>query len=98
MPENWNCILTKYEELFSISICNELRIIHPSMNACSTPINETEAIMPNNSTKALKIVPNNITFPWNEKHWNVFITNPVSTVEVWGRIIGPEYSVRYKWF
>lgn len=34
-----------------------------------------------------------LVLPWNEKYWNVFITNPKSTVEIWARLIGAEYSV-----
>lgn len=33
-----------------------------------------------------------LTLPWTEKHWNVFLTNPVSTVEIWGRLVGSAYS------
>lgn len=34
-----------------------------------------------------------LALPWTEKYWNLFITNPKSTIEIWGRLIGPEYSV-----
>lgn len=37
--------------------------------------------------------PDELQLPWNEKHWNVYLTSVSSTVEVWGRLIGPEYSV-----
>lgn len=35
-----------------------------------------------------------LVLPWSEKYWNIFVTNPRSTVDVWARLIGPEYSDR----
>lgn len=32
--------------------------------------------------------------PWNEKYWNVYISNPASTTTVWARIIGDNFSNR----
>jgi len=40
-----------------------------------------------------KLNDNKIQLPWNEKYWNLYITNPVSTDEVWVRIVGDDYSV-----
>lgn len=37
-----------------------------------------------------------LVLPWTDKYWNLFITNPKSTVEIWARLIGPEYSVSFK--
>lgn len=53
----------------------------------STPVgsSETEST---NSQAMEKLV-----LPWSEKYWNLFITNPKSTVEIWARLIGAEYSV-----
>lgn len=39
-----------------------------------------------------------LVLPWNEKHWNIFVTSVSSTVDIWGRLIGPEYSVRNQFF
>lgn len=36
-----------------------------------------------------------LVLPWSEKYWNLFITNPKSTVEIWARLIGAEYSVGF---
>lgn len=91
MPVNWEDTLQK-EDMFSVSDNNGLHIIHPNMPICTTPYNDIDVTI-TKSTLAVTDVPNNLILPWNEKHWNVFITNPTSTVEVWGRIIGPEYSV-----
>lgn len=35
-----------------------------------------------------------LVLPWQDKSWNVTITNAKSTIEIWARLIGPEYSVR----
>lgn len=35
-----------------------------------------------------------LVLPWSEKYWNLFITNPRSTVDVWARLIGADYSDR----
>lgn len=34
-----------------------------------------------------------LVMPWSERCWNMNITNAVATDEVWGRLIGSEYSV-----
>lgn len=39
------------------------------------------------------VVMDNLVLPWADRSWNVNVTNAVSTVEVWARMIGPEYSV-----
>lgn len=36
-----------------------------------------------------------LQLPWSEKHWNLYVTNPKSSVEIWGRLIGPDYSVSH---
>ena len=33
-----------------------------------------------------------LRLPWEERHWDLYITNPVSTREIWARLVGPEYS------
>lgn len=30
--------------------------------------------------------------PWQEEYWNLYITNPISTTQIWARIIGQDYS------
>lgn len=36
-----------------------------------------------------------ISLPWSEDYWNIFITHCASTIEVWGRLFGNEYNVRF---
>lgn len=43
--------------------------------------------------KVKPVQPNELVLPWKDQHWNLYITHPKSTVEVWARIIGAEYSV-----
>lgn len=38
----------------------------------------------------------NLVLPWHEKHWNIFVTSVSSTVDIWGRLIGADYSVSLK--
>lgn len=35
-----------------------------------------------------------LELPWNEPTWNVFVTYPESTTQVWCSLIGPDYHVR----
>uniref|UniRef100_A0A182NSX1 Tudor domain-containing protein 7 n=1 Tax=Anopheles dirus TaxID=7168 RepID=A0A182NSX1_9DIPT len=45
-----------------------------------------------NTSEARQMAMNQLTLPWNEQYWNLYVTNPVSTVEVWARLVGKEYS------
>lgn len=36
-----------------------------------------------------------LTLPWAEKYWNLYITHCVSTIEIWGRIFGKDYSDQF---
>lgn len=44
-------------------------------------------------TKVIQIDP--ICLPWADEYWSIFVTHCSSTVEVWGRLFGPDYSGRY---
>lgn len=46
-------------------------------------------------TSEAKIMSVNLVeLPWEETYWNIYVTNPVSTVEIWARLVGPQYSDR----
>uniref|UniRef100_A0A182QFJ7 Tudor domain-containing protein 7 n=1 Tax=Anopheles farauti TaxID=69004 RepID=A0A182QFJ7_9DIPT len=45
-----------------------------------------------NTSEARQMAMNQLTLPWDEQYWNLYVTNPVSTVEVWARLVGKEYS------
>lgn len=53
----------------------------------------TERVYPNMLDGGDDCRPDELQLPWSERHWNVYITSVSSTVEVWGRLIGPDYSV-----
>lgn len=36
-----------------------------------------------------------LVHPWKEEYWFLFIKQVTSTAEIWGSLIGPEYSVSY---
>jgi hypothetical protein len=38
---------------------------------------------------------NQLELPWGDEKWNLYITNPVNTHEVWARLNVPGYSVSY---
>uniref|UniRef100_A0A1Q3F6B8 Putative tudor domain-containing protein 7 n=1 Tax=Culex tarsalis TaxID=7177 RepID=A0A1Q3F6B8_CULTA len=46
-------------------------------------------------TSEAKIMSVNLVeLPWEEQYWNLYVTNPVSTVEIWARLVGPAHSDR----
>lgn len=38
---------------------------------------------------------NKLKLPWKDEFWSLVITSTVSTGEIWGRLIGNDYSVSY---
>lgn len=81
MPDHWKNIIEENPQMYSI--------VNDSL---------TDRVYPNiptqNDTSEHKILkPDDLALPWNERHWNVFVTSVLSTVDVWGRLIGTEYSV-----
>lgn len=104
LPENWCDVITQYPQMFTIDDCIADKIISPNHLLDAKPesneeTNENSYLHVSTEPQPLTVTItqmeiDELILPWKEKHWNVFITNPVSTVEVWARIIGPEYSVR----
>lgn len=94
-------MINKYPEMFSAVKSVNIdapRIIYPNMIDYNSTKSQSECDPTNDPQVAdrigaVKYVPNDLLLPWNEPHWNVYVTSPISTVEVWARIIGPEYSV-----
>lgn len=95
LPENWCEVIIDYPQLFSSDDGIGDKIIYKIMDSEPETVAASDISSATSITRTIKLCdePEELTLPWNEKHWNVFITNPVSTVEVWARIIGPEYSV-----
>lgn len=94
LPENWCGVITDFPQLFSSDegigdkIVYKITDSEPDDSNVSMPAITRTIQQPNEPEK-----PDELILPWHDQHWNVFITNPVSTVEVWARLIGTEYSV-----
>lgn len=65
--------------------------IKPSSNGAATDPETTTTEAAAESSNAQTM--DKLELPWSDKYWNLFITNPKSTIEIWGRLIGPDYSV-----
>ncbi|XP_055593451.1 tudor domain-containing protein 7 isoform X2 [Uranotaenia lowii] len=44
------------------------------------------------TSEAASMSANVLKLPWHEQYWNIYITNPASTVEIWARLVGPQFS------
>lgn len=85
LPDHWMTIILDNPQMFSIVSDSVTDRVYPNIrDGCDTT----------DSTQQENYKPDELVLPWNEKHWNVYITSVSSTVDVWGRLIGPEYSVR----
>lgn len=96
LPDKWYDVINDYPELFSVEDGIGDQIIYEARNSNPVPVvisGSTLAIAQKNQEKPTHDKPDKLSLPWHKIHWSVFITNPVSTVEVWARLIGPEYSV-----
>lgn len=86
VPDNWMSIIEDNPRLFSIAKDTLMDRVYPNLpNAPKTGNDPSEA-------KASEL--DELMLPWNEKHWNIFVTSVSSTVDIWGRLIGSDYSVR----
>lgn len=84
VPDHWMSIIEESPHLFSIAKDTITDRIYPNMQSQKTDNNQIES-------KGNEL--DELTLPWTEKHWNIFITSVSSTVDIWGRLIGPDYSV-----
>lgn len=89
LPDGWMNVIEENPHLFSIAKDSLMDRVYPNLQGqkCDNGTSEQKA-------KEL----DELMLPWNEKHWNVFVTSVSSTVDIWGRLIGPEYSVRDQFF
>lgn len=85
LPDHWMTIIQDNPQLFSIVSDSVSELVYPNIRDGSDTID---------SAQQRSCKPDELVLPWTEKHWNVYITSISSTVEVWGRLIGPDYSVR----
>lgn len=84
MPNEWLSIIYDNTQLFIVIKDSLMDRVYPNISQL-TPKKE---VCEPDSNKARQL-----SLPWNDNYWNVFITSVSSTVEIWGRLIGPDYSV-----
>ncbi|XP_050090551.1 tudor domain-containing protein 7B [Anopheles aquasalis] len=86
LPDHWFSLLDRYSnQLFVLEDCLGDTIVF----AREQPSSSDAA---SNTSEARQMALNQLVLPWDEQYWNLYITNPVSTVEVWARLVGKEYS------
>lgn len=84
LPDGWMNIIEDNPHLFSIAKDSLMDRVYPNLQHRKI----------DNGTQSQKVKDlDELMLPWNDKHWNIFITSVSSTVDIWGRLIGPEYSV-----
>lgn len=88
VPDNWMSIIEDNPHLFSIAKDALMDRVYPN-------IPNSQKSDSGGSLESKGNDLDELTLPWNEKHWNIFVTSVSSTVELWGRLIGPDYSVRF---
>lgn len=91
LPDHWELIiLSHYSHMFSKEEAQENTIVFANAYEENGAPNSTPSI----TSEAKSMAANVLQLPWNEQYWNLYITNPVSTVEIWARLVGSEYSDR----
>ncbi|XP_013176763.1 PREDICTED: tudor domain-containing protein 7 [Papilio xuthus] len=86
LPNNWQELVENCPRILKDRVVNGLLVLLPNNKEPTTPLYDT--IVPDETIDS-DLPP--LQFP-EQDFWNVFITVANSTLEVWLRIIGPEYS------
>lgn len=93
LPDHWLQIVLHSPKLFSVRDIQH----HYQIISVITETIESNPQIPISSEVDVEgpnfIGMKKIRLPWSEKFWDLVVTNPKSTVEIWGRLIGAEYSV-----
>lgn len=84
LPDGWMSIIEENPRLFSIAKDALMDRVYPNLQS-----RKSDNGVPGQKANDL----DELVLPWNEKHWNIFVTSVSSTVDIWGRLIGPDYSV-----
>lgn len=84
LPENWRNLLYKYSE-FCVEDIAGRNIVYSKVSdrPISDVINDLDVT-----------VFEQLQLPWGSEMWTIQITNPVSTTEIYGQIVGENYSQR----
>lgn len=84
LPDGWMNLIEDNPHFFTIAKDSLMDRVYPNLQGQKT----------NNGTSEQKAKElDELVLPWNEKHWNVFVTSVSTTVDIWGRLIGPDFSV-----
>ncbi|CAH2050370.1 unnamed protein product, partial [Iphiclides podalirius] len=86
LPSNWQELIENCPRILKDRVVNGLLVLLPNNEEYSPVIIDTNAL---DETIETDLPP--LQFP-EDDFWNVFITVANSTLEIWLRIIGPEYS------
>uniref|UniRef100_A0A182JIM9 Tudor domain-containing protein 7 n=1 Tax=Anopheles atroparvus TaxID=41427 RepID=A0A182JIM9_ANOAO len=86
LPDHWFSIIDRYaNQLFQLEEGPGDTIVFARDQPSSSDADS-------NTSEARQMAMNQLQLPWGEQYWNLYITHPVSTVEVWARLVGKEYS------
>lgn len=86
IPSNFDRIITvDYEDWFVVEQqCTPLKsMVYPGKRPLILSSSDKSANTRTNNSE--------ITLPWHEDQWNVFITFPETTTCVWANLLGPDY-------
>lgn len=84
LPEGWMSIIEDSPQMFSIAKDALMDRVYPNI-----PNQKSQNGVAEQKTNELE----ELVLPWYEKHWNIFVTSVSTTVDIWGRLIGPDFSV-----
>ncbi|XP_058458121.1 tudor domain-containing protein 7A isoform X2 [Malaya genurostris] len=88
LPDHWETIIFSHARMFSREEVQGSTIVF----ANTRDDNGSNGSNTSNTSEARCMLANVLVLPWVEKYWNLFITNPASTVEIWARLVGHQYS------
>ncbi|XP_058834964.1 tudor domain-containing protein 7A isoform X2 [Topomyia yanbarensis] len=88
LPDHWETIILSHAHMFSKEEAQGNTIMFANIRED----NGSNGSVVSNTSEAKFMLTNVLVLPWEEKYWNLFITNPASTVEIWARLVGQQYS------
>ncbi|XP_055625741.1 tudor domain-containing protein 7B [Toxorhynchites rutilus septentrionalis] len=88
LPDNWELIILENARMFSKEEAQGNTIVFANVREGTGSGGSTPSITSEAKCMSANVLP----LPWKEQYWNLYITNPVSTVEIWARLVGPQYS------
>ncbi|XP_013191242.1 tudor domain-containing protein 7 isoform X2 [Amyelois transitella] len=86
LPKNWQELIESCPKIIKDRVVNGLLVLLPNKEEVPLPYIESISL---EDVKDNDLPP--LQFP-EDDYWNVYITVANSTLEIWLRIIGPEYS------